>query len=556
MRDSEVVASIVAGDPEGLATAYDRYADPLCKYCRTLVSDPAEAADAVQDTFVIAVSRLDGLRDPDRFRAWLYTVARNESLRILRARKGTSAPDEAPGVNDESADVGEPAERGDLRTLLDNAAEGLNPGEREVIELQLRQGLESAEVARVLGVSRHHAHAMLSRARDQLEACLAVLLVGRAGRDDCVELGSMLPGWDGRLTVLLHKRVHLHIEHCATCSARRAFEMRPVMLLGLSPAAALATGALASFRLANGVPAGLKAHTIALATGHEAEAVAHRAAVLSHAGAFTRHGFPKPVHGAGKAVLAHHAGAGGAKGTSRSSPQGQAAVAAAVVLAVIIAALSFALTASTGSPKPTADPRPPVLTHALPSASARVVASPVPQARRRRPTPTTPAPPATTAAPTTAPVTPTPAPSKPRPTPSPTASPTKPHPTPTPTKPSPSRAPTGALAMEPRGGPLVVRGDGASIYMFAAGGTVNWSATVSNDPGGAINVSPSSGILTAASPTTTVTVTASQFVPCDSGSSPVITIDPGGTQYFVCTGRVRPFSGHGHGHGHGKSPPG
>src|SRR6266702_7616658 len=103
MRDSEVVASIVAGDPEGLATAYDRYADPLYKYCRTLLRDPAYAADAVQDTFVIAASKLDGLRDPDQLRAWLYAVARNESLRILRSAKGMSALDEAPDVTDGSA---------------------------------------------------------------------------------------------------------------------------------------------------------------------------------------------------------------------------------------------------------------------------------------------------------------------------------------------------------------------------------------------------------------------------------------------------------------------
>ena len=91
MRDAEVVASIVAGDPDGLAAAYDRYADPLFKYCRTLLNDPADAADAVQDTFVIADSRLDGLREPERFRPWLYTVARNECLRVLRAKKGTPA---------------------------------------------------------------------------------------------------------------------------------------------------------------------------------------------------------------------------------------------------------------------------------------------------------------------------------------------------------------------------------------------------------------------------------------------------------------------------------
>src|ERR1700679_3946390 len=100
MRDSEVVVSIVAGDSLGLAAAYDRYADPLYQYCRTLLSEPADAADAVQDTFVIAMSRLDGLRAPDRLRAWLYVVARNEALRILRSKKGTPALDEAPDVTD------------------------------------------------------------------------------------------------------------------------------------------------------------------------------------------------------------------------------------------------------------------------------------------------------------------------------------------------------------------------------------------------------------------------------------------------------------------------
>src|SRR5579859_5704859 len=359
MRDSEVVASIVAGDPLGLAAAYDRYADPLYQYCRTLLADQADAADAVQDTFVIAASRLGGLRDPDRLRPWLYAVARNEALRVLRSKKGTSALDEARDVTDDSGDVAAGAERADLRALLEDAALGLSPDEREVIELQLRQGLETAEVATVLGVSRNHAHALLARARDQLETCLAALLVGRAGRDECDELGALLNGWDGRLTVLLRRRVHRHIERCPTCDARRAAELRPAMLLDLSPGAALAAGAAISLRLAAGAPEGLRAHTITLATGQEVGAVAHRAAVLGRAGAFNRSGFPRPAHGGGAA--GHGAGgrgAGGARRSLRSSRPGIAAVtAAALVIGVIIVAVAFALTGNGRSVPPVADPR-------------------------------------------------------------------------------------------------------------------------------------------------------------------------------------------------------
>ena len=82
MQDRDLVAAVVAGEPDGLAEAYDRYAVSLYTYCRSMLPR-AEAAEAVLDTFLIAVSRLDGLRDPDRLDAWLHAVARNECLRRL-----------------------------------------------------------------------------------------------------------------------------------------------------------------------------------------------------------------------------------------------------------------------------------------------------------------------------------------------------------------------------------------------------------------------------------------------------------------------------------------
>ena len=127
MHDSEVAAAIVAGDPDGLAEAYDRYAAPLYTYCRSLLREPADAADAVQDTFVIAASKLAGLRDHDRLRPWLYAVARNECRRRLRISSAevSSALDQVPEMSDESADVAEGAERAELRALLHSAVRGL-----------------------------------------------------------------------------------------------------------------------------------------------------------------------------------------------------------------------------------------------------------------------------------------------------------------------------------------------------------------------------------------------------------------------------------------------
>jgi RNA polymerase sigma factor (sigma-70 family) len=332
MRDSELVASIVAGDPGGLAAAYDRYAEPLYKYCRSTLSNPADAADAVQDTFVIASSRIAELRDPGRLRAWLYAVARSECLRILGSPRPAPRLTVPPGMADTVIDITEgAAERAELRVLLTSAARGLNPAEREVLELQRRQGLEAAEVADMLGVSRSQAASLASRARDQLEACLAVLLVGRAGRDDCRELSALLAGWDGQLTPPLRRRAHRHIERCATCTTRRVYELRPAVLLGLSAGAAMATAAAESLRLAPGVPGDLKAPTMALAAGQDAGAVAHRAAAGNRAGPFGRHGFPEPLRNPC------------AKAGPLSSPRRQTVLAAAAVLVVAAGAVAFSL---------------------------------------------------------------------------------------------------------------------------------------------------------------------------------------------------------------------
>jgi RNA polymerase sigma factor (sigma-70 family) len=288
MRDSEVVAAIVAGNPDGLAEAYDRYASPLYTYCRSLLREPADAADAVQDTFVIAASRLAGLRDRNRLRPWLYAVARNECHRRLRSRAVQVATplDEMPDVSDTSADVSGEAERDDLRRLLRSAVRGLNAGEQDLIELQLRQGLDVAEIAAVLGVSRNHAHALLSRARDQLEISLGALLVARSGREDCAALNTMLQDWDGQLNVLMRKRINRHIENCPTCAERKKRELAPALLLGLAPLAALPTAAM---------PAGLREQVLRLASSDTPDAAVHRASVAQRTEPFAHHGFPKPL---------------------------------------------------------------------------------------------------------------------------------------------------------------------------------------------------------------------------------------------------------------------
>jgi RNA polymerase sigma factor (sigma-70 family) len=478
MLDSEVVAAIVAGDPHGLAEAYDRYAAALYAYCRTMLREPADAADVVQDTFVIAASRLSGLRNPERLRSWLYAVARNECHRRLRAGDGQAPLEEALDISDTGADLSTGAELEELRALVRQAMTGLGPAEREVLQLQLNQGLDSGEVARVLAVPRNHAHALLSRARDQLETALGVLIVARAGRG-CPALDRLLTDWDGQLTILLRKRVNRHIERCPACSERRRQGMAPTMFLGALPVAAAV------------LPAGLRNQVLRAAAG------ASRPVRTTYP--FGHHGFPRPLHPP-RAPWWHprplHAGIAG----------GTAAAATAITLAIVAATppghippLAGSITTS-ASPMastvgPTARPRLSRSPHPGRAVTSRdPVASPTPT-RNHRPSPS---PSVSTTAPTT-----------------------------TPTTPTSSASATGTLTVSPTTLDASSSAPG-TITLSASGGPVSW--TVREPPGleKKVVVSPMSGTL-AAGATSTVTVTVT-----GNGKPHVhLVFSPGGTTVTV-----------------------
>jgi RNA polymerase sigma factor (sigma-70 family) len=281
MQDAEMVAAIVTGQTSGLAEAYDRYAPALHAYCRSLLDEPADADDAVQDTFMIAAAKLGRLRDRSRLRPWLYAVARNECRRRLRSRASSAPPGGAREVSDETIDLGVDAANLELRALVEAALAGLGPGDREIIELNLRHELAGPDLAAALGVGTKQANALASQARSQFATSLGALLVAYTERESCPELAEILSGWDGRLNVLLRKRINRHIEHCARCRARSRRELSPAALLGALPVPPL--------------PGGVHDRLFRLATDASPAASAQRAEVMSHAGQFGPAGFPEPL---------------------------------------------------------------------------------------------------------------------------------------------------------------------------------------------------------------------------------------------------------------------
>jgi len=288
MEDREIVAAVVAGDLAALADAYDQYAESLYGYCRWMLAEPDDAADAVQDTFAIAAGKLGGLRDPRKLRPWLYAVARNECHR--RRRGPETGLDEAADLADPAADISDSAERAELRRLVRAALAGLHPGEREALELSLRHDLDGADLAAVLGVSRNQAHALASSARGQLEKALGVLLVARTGRRACPVLDGLLADGDGRLTAHTRKEISRHIDQCEVCDNRRRGVLRPAALFGMAPLAAL--------------PRWLRGEVLRICGDDSDLTLTYRHEVMLRAGPLRPNGFPQAIREPRRRIVA------------------------------------------------------------------------------------------------------------------------------------------------------------------------------------------------------------------------------------------------------------
>jgi RNA polymerase sigma factor (sigma-70 family) len=261
--DAALVVAARGGDRGAFAQIYDRYADRLHDYCWSLLRDREEAADATQDAFVLAAERLGQIRDPSRLRPWLYAVARSQSLRRLRARDRILDADGEQGmaaVADPGAGPERAAEQADLQRLVWDAAAGLSERDRSLLDLNLRHGLEGAELGEAMGVEAGHVYVLLTRVRDQVERSLGALLVARMGREGCPELAAVLEDWDGRFSPLIRKRVARHVDDCDACGDRRRAMVSPLALLAgvpLVPAPiALRERVLAGAVLPGGPPSG------------------------------------------------------------------------------------------------------------------------------------------------------------------------------------------------------------------------------------------------------------------------------------------------------------
>lgn len=171
--DSRLVDMTRAGNDRAFEAIVARYKSVLLRYCSRVLPD-GRADDAVQQTFVNAYDALHGDTTPLALRSWLFGIAHNVSLNILRQRGSDHEPLEAhPGTEEPAHATLEKRER--FREVL-AAVAALPPGQRDAIVLRELEGRGHEEIARELGVTGGAARQLISRARNGVRQAAAAIL--------------------------------------------------------------------------------------------------------------------------------------------------------------------------------------------------------------------------------------------------------------------------------------------------------------------------------------------------------------------------------------------
>jgi RNA polymerase sigma-70 factor (ECF subfamily) len=150
--DADLIGRFRSGDESALEALCARYEGPLYQFLLGILRDHHEAEDALQETFVRALQRLDGV-DPDHLRGWLFTVAYHQAMLARRRHRAAAvAPDRvAAAVSDPGPGPPLQAENREDVVRLRQLLEQLPEGQREVIRQRIYEGKRFREIAATLG---------------------------------------------------------------------------------------------------------------------------------------------------------------------------------------------------------------------------------------------------------------------------------------------------------------------------------------------------------------------------------------------------------------------
>ena len=238
------------GNEVAFEVIYDRHHRGLLSLCRHMLRSHEDAEDALQQTFASAFRALPGTEQPLQLKPWLYTIARNRCLSMLRARREHPVEE----VEAQSSTVGlseEVEQRAELRELLSDL-ERLPERQKSALVLSEVGALDHAQVAQVLDCETKQVKSLVFQAR-------SALVENRRAREiPCTEIREQLAtASTGELRRGLLRK---HLRQCQGCAEFRedVRSQRGMLALALPvvPTLGLKESALAAAGIGGGGAAG------------------------------------------------------------------------------------------------------------------------------------------------------------------------------------------------------------------------------------------------------------------------------------------------------------
>lgn len=175
--DEILTIQLKNGDLRAGSVLYNRHKQAIYSFCLRMLRDPAAAQDAAQETFLKMISKIHSVQQGTTLKSWLFSVARNEVLMVLRRNKivPTEPLDDETEVYDSLNPLAISIDS-ELKEMVSEAVEQLKPAYREVFLLRRDEELTYEEIAAITGTTVSGVKTKLFKARTALYAMVKPFL--------------------------------------------------------------------------------------------------------------------------------------------------------------------------------------------------------------------------------------------------------------------------------------------------------------------------------------------------------------------------------------------
>ena len=226
LSDDRLARMVASGSEPAFEIISERYQGALYRHCRAILNHHEDASDALQNTLLNAYRALSSKPRDLALRPWLFRIAHNESISLLRRRRPHAELDEAAGASRPGADH-DAETNARLRQLVSDLQQ-LSERQRGALVMREISGLSYGDIAASFAISENAAKQTVHEAHSALHD----LEAGRAM--DCETVRTTLSVGDRRL--LRGRKVRAHLRGCDGCTSfHDAIHSRRRDLAALAP---------------------------------------------------------------------------------------------------------------------------------------------------------------------------------------------------------------------------------------------------------------------------------------------------------------------------------